>query len=635
MCGIAGIFLKGNTTLNLINTISKLTLAIKHRGPDGEGFILGNENEVIPFNSNTKVYKSNELKFLPKYVLQQANLDFNFALSHVRLSVIDLTETGHQPMCTFDEQYWITFNGEIYNYIELKDELIKLGIQFFGKSDTEVILNAFKVWGPNFINKLNGMWAFAIIDVKNKQVFASRDRLGVKPFYYVNNFNLFAFASEQKAFVKAELVTAKTNSTDIYQYLINNNIEYNNSSFFEKVTELLPGHNLIYNYSTQQLNTEKYYSLKTNNNLINNDLSDEDLIVSIKEKLINAIKIRLRSDVEVGTCLSGGIDSSAIAVLMQKINNKKINCFTAQFKNSVIDESKFAKLVSGKINANHFFVEPNLLDFEKEVKQLIYSQDSPIWSTSTYAQFKVMELAKQNNTKVVLDGQGADELFAGYHHHFVAQWLQLLNEGKLAELSKTLRKSNVSISSPYIFFLKDWLKSKITIETAIYKKYFTKEFLKFGKVETQIQFSNVNEQLIHDIEVKRLKIFLKCEDRCGMWHGVESRTPFSDDINLIEMLFSFDGKRKIKNGVSKYFLRESVKELLPIEIYKRYDKKGFETPQTKWVLEYKNKMINQIKGANFNFLKPNFESKINLNNHTEEKLFFKLYALAVWQEVFN
>lgn len=635
MCGIAGIFLKGNTTLNIVNTISNLTLAIKHRGPDSEGHVLGNENEIIPFYSNSKSYKSKELKFLPKYALQQANLEFNFALSHVRLSIIDLTETGHQPMCTLDEQYWITFNGEIYNYLELKDELIKLGVQFFGKSDTEVVLNAFKVWGPTFINKLNGMWAFAIVDVKNKQVFASRDRLGVKPFYYVNNLNLFAFASEQKAFVKAQLIKAETNSKDIYQYLINANIEYNNSSFFENVTELLPGENLIYNYTTHQLKTEKYYSLKAKNNLNNNDLSDEQLIAEIKQKLINAIQIRLRSDVEVGTCLSGGIDSSAIAVLMQSINNKKINCFTAQFKNSTTDESKFAKLVSKKINANHFFVEPNLSNFENEVKQLVYSQDSPIWSTSTYAQFKVMELAKLNNTKVVLDGQGADELFAGYHHHFVAQWLQLLSEGKLAELSKTLRKSNVSISSPYIFFLKDWLKSKITIETSIYKKYFTKEFLQFGIIETQTQFSNVNEQLIHDIEVKRLKIFLKCEDRCGMWHGVESRTPFSDDVNLIELLFSFDGKRKIKNGVSKYFLRESVKELLPIEIYKRYDKKGFETPQSKWVLEYKDKMISQIKNAKFNFLNPNFESKMNLSNSTEEKLFFKLYALAVWQEVFN
>lgn len=633
MCGIAGIFLKGSQTINLKGSIKSMTKAIKHRGPDGEGYLLGRKGDYQPFFGTNQQF-TQTFKFIPQTAINQADDGYDFAVSHVRLSILDLTDSGHQPMCDLQENYWITYNGEIYNYLELKEELKVLGVTFFGYSDTEVIINAYKTWGSKCVERFNGMWSFVIIDKTTNTVFASRDRFGVKPFYYINNNNLFAFASEQKAFVKANLVEAKVSLNHQFDYLINTSLEQEAINFFEGVNELLPGYILYYNLKTHQLRTEQYYCLSKKVNLENNHLSDQQLTEKIQETLFNAVKLRLRSDVEVGTCLSGGIDSSAISVIMQRYMQQPINCFTAQFKNTNIDESKYAKLVTEQLNAKHYFVEPSISEFEKEVKALVYSQDVPIWSTSTYAQFKVMELAKHHNIKVVLDGQGADELFAGYHHHFVAQWLQLLKENKWNDLNSALRASQKSIDAPYLFFIKDIIKSKRTLNEDSLAKFFKKDFLKTSAIDKLTLFKNVNSQLIHDVEIKRLKSFLKCEDRCGMWHGVESRTPFSDDIHLIELLFSFDGKRKIKSGTSKYFLREAVKDLLPEPIYKRYDKKGFETPQRTWIKQLLPSLIERIKAADFDFLKKDFDKNLNLNKAIEEQILFKLYVLAIWEEAF-
>lgn len=634
MCGIAGIFLKRPQTINLKRSIQSMTRAIKHRGPDGEGYLLGSLDGYKPFFGINK-NSSQLFKFIPETAIEQADEEYIYALSHVRLSILDLTDSGHQPMCDLNENYWITYNGEIYNYLELKEELILLGVKFFGYSDTEVIINAYKIWGSKCVEKFNGMWSFVLIDKLTNIVFASRDRFGVKPFYYVNNDNLFAFASEQKAFVKSNLVEAKVSLNHQFDYLINTSLEHGTNNFFQGINELLPGHNLHFNLSTHHLHTEQYYCLSKRVNLENDDLSDQQLIQKIQETLFNAVKLRLRSDVEVGTCLSGGIDSSAISVIMQHLMKQPLNCFTAKFENTVIDESAYAKIVTKKLNANHYFVEPTIAEFENEVNTLVYSQDVPIWSTSTFAQFKVMELAKQQQIKVVLDGQGADELFAGYHHHFVAQWLQLFKELKWVDLNSAIIASNKSIDSPYLFFLKDLIKNKVALTKGSLNKFFKPDFLQISEIETLMSYNDVNLQLLHDIEIKRLKSFLKCEDRCGMWHGVESRTPFSDDIHLIELLFSFDGKRKIKNGTSKYFLREAVKDLLPESIYNRFDKKGFETPQHAWIKQLLPIMLERIKAANFEFLNKDFDKRLNLNKAIEGQVLFKLYVLAIWKDVFR
>jgi asparagine synthase (glutamine-hydrolysing) len=637
MCGIAGLILNTTVDINLQEKIKLMSDAIAHRGPDGEGFLFADEQNTTPFfNSLSNNFSRNDLPFIPtQHISLSASTAF-LAFAHRRLSIIDLTETGHQPMCTVNGDFWITYNGEIYNYIELRSELKTLGYVFYTESDTEAILNAYKHWGQRCVEKFNGMWAFCIYDVKQQLCFASRDRFGVKPFYYISNATFFTFASEQKAFIKSGLISAKIDSTALHNYLVNDLIENNTGNFFEEVIELFPGNNLVFDLKTKQISITNYYHLKNEINLDNDNLSECELIEKISFKFENAVKLRLRSDVEVGTNLSGGIDSSALAVTMAKFTNKPVHCFTAVFKNESINEEVFADSVLKKINGKHFKIEPTFNGFLNEVNDLIYSQDVPIWSTSTYAQYKVMQLAKQNGIKVVLDGQGADELFAGYHHHFLAMWNNLISSTNFVTAFKEINASKKTIPHPFLFFIKESIKQNYNFNTKLIKQFFNTDFITIDSVKNQsVYFNNVNNQLVSDIYETRLKSFLRCEDRCGMWHSVESRTPFADDFELINLLFSFNGNKKIKNGISKYLLREALKTKLPQQVYNRFDKKGFETPMQKWMQQLLPQLISEVKEANFYFLNYNSLEKANVSDSKQCKLMFKLFVLSRWQKLFS
>ncbi|MDX2173892.1 MAG: asparagine synthase (glutamine-hydrolyzing) [Bacteroidota bacterium] len=636
MCGIVGIILKQPVDFDLKEKIKQMSETIAHRGPDGEGFLLSNEQNTYPFfNVLSSNYTRNDLPFIPSQHLSNSPSNSFLAFGHRRLSIIDLSETGHQPMCTIDSNLWITYNGEIYNYVELKNELKTLGHTFFTESDTEVILNAYKQWGQNCVAKFNGMWAFCIYDVSKQLCFASRDRFGVKPFYYINYSTFFSFASEQKAFIKSGLIPTKINKKALHNFLVNDFIENETDNFFEGITELFPGNNLVFDLKTKQISITNYYNLQNHINLRNDNLNENELIEKINFTFENAVKLRLRSDVEVGTCLSGGIDSSALAVTMAQFTNKPVHCFTAIFKNESINEETFADNVSQKINGKHFKVEPTFDGFLNEVNDLIYSQDVPIWSTSTYAQHKVMQLAQQHNIKVVLDGQGADELFAGYHHHYLAMWNNLISNHKYGTAFKEIKAAKKTIQNPFQFFVKELIKQKHNFNKNILKQVLNSDFINSEPLKNQsVYFNDVNKQLANDIYVTRLKSFLKCEDRCGMWHSVESRTPFADDVELINLLFSFNGNKKIKNGVSKYLLREALKTKLPSQIYNRYDKKGFETPMNKWMVQLFPQLISEVKAAKFDFVNYSLIEKMNISNQSQNKVLFKLFVLARWEKVF-
>ncbi|MCW3077449.1 MAG: asnB [Bacteroidetes bacterium] len=635
MCGIAGIILKDKAPFSLSAKVAEMSLSLAHRGPDGEGFMLSDGFNTYPFkrSGSEQIFSKKELAYIPQKDLTASNTDSIISFAHRRLSIIDLSEAGHQPMSTPDSKLWITFNGEIYNYIELKKELKESGYLFISESDTEVILHAYKHWGFDCVNKFNGMWAFCIFDTEKQLCFASRDRLGVKPFYYINTVECMAFASEQKAFVSSGLIKASYNYKAAHDYLVNGSLETETNNFFDGIEELFPGNNLIYNLKTKAVKIEKYYKINQTQN--NEKLSDRELIDLIEQKLYNAVKLRLRSDVEVGACLSGGIDSSVLCGLMHKILNKSNYCFTSVFKNETFNEEYFADVVAKQINAVYFKTEPTLEGFINELDSLVYSQDIPVWDTSTYAQYKVMALAKSNNIKVVIDGQGADELFGGYHHHFVAKWNNMMGEGKTVAAVKDINKSGKTIDRPFKFYIKEKLKGKLHFNSRILSGVFKTDFLKSQEIQNPtVYFNDINKQLINDIEQARLKSFLKCEDRCAMWHSVESRTPFSDDIELIDLMFSFNGNRKIQNGVSKYLLREASKAILPQQIYSRYDKRGFETPMKKWVKELKPLMTKEIEASGFDFIRKDYLEKLNTENAFEYKLLFRLFILSRWKKVF-
>ncbi|MBA3680596.1 MAG: asparagine synthase (glutamine-hydrolyzing) [Bacteroidetes bacterium] len=637
MCGIAGIILKKRSDLNIAEKIAVMTNAIGHRGPDGEGFLLAGEQTVTPyFNVLQQNYQRQDLNYIPKNNLKTGDQNSFLAFGHRRLSIIDLSETGHQPMCNRDGKTWIVFNGEIYNYIEVREDLKKLGHTFISESDTEVILQAYKEWGTACVERFNGMWAFCIYDSEKQVCFASRDRFGVKPFYYINNNTIFSFASEQKAFVRAGLIVPKINSNALHNYLINGLLETYADNFFEGLNELMPGNNLVFDIKKQEVKISTYYNLTDHITLKNDKLSEKELVEKVTYAFENSVRLRLRSDVEVGTCLSGGIDSSALAVSISEITGQPLYCFTSVFRNNPINEEHFADTVAKKINAKHFKVEPTLDGFLKEVDDLIYSQDVPIWDTSTYAQYKVMELAKQNNIKVVLDGQGADELFGGYHHHFLAKWNNLFSQGNFMSAMSEISAGKKTIDSPLKFYLKEKVKQKKYFNKKHFNLFFKTEFLSSSEIKNpSVYFNSVNEQLVEDIYHTRLKSFLKCEDRCGMWHSVESRTPFADDVELINLLFSFNGNKKIKDGVSKHLLREAVKGKLPGEIYSRYDKKGFETPMNSWMIKMRPQLISEIKAAGFDFVNYTDIEKSATESIFHNKLLFKLFVLSRWKKLFN
>jgi asparagine synthase (glutamine-hydrolysing) len=629
MCGIAGIIHKQKED-SIKDSIFDMSQAIKHRGPDGEGFTFFSESIEIPAYSNDtpKVnIESNRFLFNPKKGLKDVSSNYHMAFAHRRLSIIDLSESGHQPMCDMSSNYWITFNGEIFNYLELKAELKEKGHQFLTQTDTEVILAAYKEWGTNCLEKFNGMFALALYDKLKQEVFCARDRVGVKPFYFINTSTTFAFASEQKAFLKSKLIPFEINETQQFDFILNAELETEEQSLFKNIYELKPSHYFIFNLKTFDLIINSYYDINLNSN---HHSSESEIIDTIESKLKHAIDLRLRSDVEIGSCLSGGLDSSIIAGMIRQLQPaKSTQLFTAIFPHEAFDESNYAKEVANFVNGNWQTVSPTETDFFNDIEKLNYSQDLPIWSTSTYSQYRVMKLASENHIKVLLDGQGADELFGGYAHHYFSLWKEL----PLVSTFKSINDARQSIRHPFLNFGKQLLKENLHIGFD-YSSYFHSPLNQIAKPRT-IHFKNtLNEQLKTDY-FGNLKSFLKCEDRCSMAFGIESRVPFADDVELVDYIFSVQGTKKIKNGVSKYLLREATKNYIPEKIYKRTDKVGFETPVEKWLTNYQSEILDvithQLDFINHQQLKDNFTKLLS----QKPTFVLRLYSLAIWKKVFS
>jgi asparagine synthase (glutamine-hydrolysing) len=656
MCGIAGIVKLNNSQLDAAAVVQKMNNAIRHRGPDGEGFLaIQGEQVTAAFGNDTPsaIKESGILHKPTASIANSANADV--ILAHRRLSIIDIQPTGYQPICNTDKNLWITHNGEIYNYLELREELAKAGFKFHTSSDTEVILNAYKNWGPDCVNHFNGMWAFVIYDKEKNQLFASRDRFGVKPFYYVHNNTCFAFASEQKALLAGGLVDFKPNGRAIFDYWLFSSMEREEEGMFKGITELFPSHNLAINVKNGELKKWKYYTLPYSKQYEDKVFNEKQSTDKIRALLTDAVNLRMRSDVEVGSCLSGGMDSSSIVSLMSKSGHKGINTFTASFADAAIDESSWAKIISDAVQSKVHVVKPTAKELLKDLHDLFYCQDIPIWSTSTYAQFRLMRLTKESNIKVVLDGQGGDELFAGYDNYYF-YYLQdvLKNEGLAAFMSASKEIQKLVPSVKWYFkkrILKEYLyrlpvQQQMKARLSVHKEltYLNKDFLHahVNELERDDETADsVNGALANDFYNTLLKSYLKCEDRCSMWHSVESRTPFSDDINLIEYAFSIPSKYKIQHGKLKPLLREAMRGIVPQQVLDRKDKKGYTTPNGKWIAEIKDDVRdifeNPIVGEYMNTKKllADYDKLFNQPDKPDNGRIFKLIAFPMWLTIFS
>jgi len=372
MCGISGIIDLKNRPVSE-DSIRHINDLIAHRGPDGEGFYFGN----------------------------------TFAIAHRRLSILDLSEAGHQPMSYLEDKYTITYNGEIYNYIEIRNELIKEGYTFQSDSDTEVILATYDKYGSSCVKHFNGMWSFAIYDKIKNVLFCSRDRFGIKPFYYTVCEDQFVFGSEIKQLIPFQK-TVQYNHQVLLDYLIGGFEECTNDTFFKHIFKLEQGHNMVYDLATHKFEILPFYEINIDEKLA--QYNEEDAVALYGQKLEDSVRLRMRSDVEVGVCLSGGLDSSSVASIaaahLKKDKNGVINAIHAKSTEKATDESNFAKIVAEHCNAKLNEVTPSYDDFKRVLETVIKGQEEPFGSPSIIMQYFVLQEARAKNCIVMLDGQG-------------------------------------------------------------------------------------------------------------------------------------------------------------------------------------------------------------------------------------
>jgi asparagine synthase (glutamine-hydrolysing) len=659
MCGIAGIVkLNPSVPVNAVAVAQNMCDTLRHRGPDVEGFLLfdGATVQAAYGQDTTEIVKHSRFPSSPRLALTAVDPErITLALGHRRLSILDIEAGGHQPMSYDEGNLWITFNGEIYNYIEIKNELLQLGHHFVTRSDTEVILAAYREWGISCVNKFNGMWAFVIFDRNARKIIASRDRFGVKPFYYYSDQRVFCFASEQKALVKQSCVHTGINNKAVFDYFVFGEIEQEEEGMFSNIMELFPSHNLELDLTTGYQRITQYYTLTAANQYQNFDAdryrSEEKKVAVLLER---AVQLRMRADVAVGACLSGGLDSSAIACLMKKNSAGvlPLNFFTATFKGEKIDESAWAQKVVEQTGAAWYTVSPAADELANDLHALTYCQDVPIWSTSTYAQFRVMQLVKEKGIKVVLDGQGGDELFAGYPHHYFYYW------NELKKYDRAALANEISASKPYGISYKQYLKFNYSrklgkwlpnawLKNLIEKRYPVLSYLEpelLEKFTERFQkkigdaSKNLNQKLQEEFVNTTLKTYLKCEDRCAMHHSVESRTPFADDVQLIEAIFALPSSYKIHQGTNKYILRKSLEATIPREISQRKDKMGYVTPHSKWMNKNKSFFLDVLNAGTDNWIMRDAIRRdkkfLDSTADAESRGTFKLVSFSLWKQTF-
>ena len=578
MCGIAGIINFNNRQVSN-DSIQCMMKAMKYRGPDDEGLLV----------------------------------DSNVGLGFVRLSILDLSSRGHQPMFSNNGRYSIVFNGEIYNYIELKTKLKEYN--FKSKTDTEVILAAYEKWGEDFLDYLNGMFAICIYDKQKKKIFIARDRFGIKPLYYYQDKERFVFASDIPAILAVVKNAKVADYQSIYDFLLFNRTNYSDRTFFEKIKKLRPAHKISIQNNLSKIN--KWYNLK---NTLSSPFKNNEEFTAL---LTDSINLRLRSDVPVGVCLSGGIDSSAItSLILNRLGKSDIHSFSSVFgAGQTGDESQYINLYKNKIKNMHF-IHPTGDSLLDDLDDFIKAIVEPIPSTSEYSEYKVMQLAKENCT-VLLSGQGADEEMAGYKYFFGYYFKELLLNMKLKSLIKGIYYYNKNNDNhegikAFAFSLlpKKMKDSKILLSNNYISSDFFNSYNLSSEITNLYDAKTLKQFLLNHFNHK-LEHHLSWSDRSGMWFSLETRFPFLDH-RFVQKILSHKSKDIIFKGINKSILRKSLTGIMPQEIIDRKDKVGFETPEDTWfrTSKFKDLIMDIIKSDKFKS-RGIFDIKYVLNRYNQ------------------
>lgn len=604
MCGIAGILrFEGKV---FPDEIQKMNSALKHRGPDGEGVWLNDQGSI--------------------------------GLGHRRLAIVDLSEKANQPMHSEDGNLSITFNGEIYNYIELRESLIKKGCQFFSDSDTEVLLLMFEHYKEKMLEMLDGMFAFAIWDNREQRLFCARDRFGEKPFFFHFNERGFYFGSEMKALF-AVGVPLQIDPFMISNFLLTDlvvNPEDEKQTFYKGIQKLPKGSSLSIDVKGK-IEIEKYYQI----NLNQNNISLEEAQSKLKELLTKSVSRRLRSDVPVSSSVSGGLDSAIIERLtnagLKNSNSSFENVsFSARFNEPGYSENKYLDEIIQSGNTKNFSVYPDYKLISEHFYKIFYHQEEPFWSASMLNHFALMQLVASHKVVVVLEGQGADELFAGYtwHRRIFLQELYKISRKKYKEEVKNYSKSDrvdfygkLKTISPKLTFALHKIRSRNGFAKSSkkeWKKIISSELAdidKLGSYYIKPNKPDLNDMLYMDLNCYYLESLLRVGDRNSMAFAREVRLPFLDH-KLVDFAFSLPSDLKIKNGWQKFILRKTFEEIIPSSITWRKDKIGFAAPQDKWMNEPENQQL--IKKA-ISSLKEN--GWINSESEIPPKFYWKILML--------
>jgi asparagine synthase (glutamine-hydrolysing) len=545
MCGIAGqISLTGERADETL--LAAMSARISHRGPDGSGI----------------------------------HIDGPVGLAHRRLAIIDLTDTAKQPMTNEDGTLWLVFNGEIYNFIELREELTGKGHTFRSGGDTEVILHAYEEWGKECLSRFTGMWAFALWDSRKQELFCARDRFGIKPFYYTRVSDMILFASEIKALLVQTEVGREPDDPLLLAFLAWGVLDHTGGTMFEGVHQLQPAHRITFSLSGAGT-PEQYWDMAMNPDAGHPwPEEDERASTAFRDLLTDAVRIHLRSDVPVGTCLSGGIDSSTLAVIINRLIRAEAprsvgdrqKTFSIVFSDPRFNEGAFIDQVvaAAEVDAKRMTIEPE--EILQDLPRLLSMQDEPFGSLSIYAQYRVMELASRS-VKVVLDGQGADEQLGGYLGYQGSYLRGLLHD---RHLSTALSEMAGSYRHHSGFF-------RGAIGQVLVRS--ERRSLLRGDIPPISRYTgSLDEVLKREILATSLPALLHWEDRTSMAFSIESRVPFLDH-RVVEFLATLPLHQKIRNGVTKYILRKAIRGLVPETIRCRMDKMGFVTPEAIWMKE--------------------------------------------------
>jgi asparagine synthase (glutamine-hydrolysing) len=606
MCGISAIIHCASAPVSPEH-LKKMNDVIQHRGPDGEGYYV----------------------------------DHSVGLGHRMLKIMDVTSENIQPMKFRD--YVVSYNGEIYNFRELRKSLKQLGYEFLTDTDTEVLLSAYDAWKENCVHHFNGMWAFVLYDKKRQIIFASRDRFGIKPLCYTHSHHKFLIASEIKQFTVFNDFTARLNHRVAFEYLYAGRLNNDCESMFENIFFLPAGSNLIYDLHSHTYNIKKWYELKYHRQ--HEDVTPEETIGEFRRLLQQSVSDHLYSRVPTGACLSGGLDSTSIVAIANSLDTK-LETYSSCFFAEPFDESHYINEATDFYKVSNHKVYPLIEELisRGDLEKIVYQHDQPITCGSFHSEYKIFELASKHNTRVILGGSGADEYLAGYGEYNDVYLQSLINNKKLLTfLAEFLLLPRLKIR--VVEMLRERWKSthQVNSPSEIFISHsFKKQWLSKNKTDLECPKDKSNIQQLSIFEVMKFSLphQLHSEDRSSMYFSMESRVPYLDH-RLVEFCLSLPDRYKFRNGISKYILRKSMRNILPKGIYQRRNKIGMPGSEKPLFKNYLPEITNRYKELIAGFPQIFTDDLVNmLRNYADGRIpynnfLFRVLSFDAWTRSFN